>query len=97
MQYVKRSVLSMKSHPELNEKWLQAQIVEYPEMQRKRRANGEGTIFFDNSRNRWVAQISLPDGRRNKASTLTQKDALLKLAEMQDDLKNHGADSDGRR
>ena len=32
MQYVKRSVLSMKSHPELNEKWLQAQIVEHPEM-----------------------------------------------------------------
>ena len=63
---------------------------------RKRRANGEGTIFFDKSRNRWVAQISLPDGRRKKASAPTQKEARLKLAEMQDDLKNHGAVFDQR-
>ena len=63
---------------------------------RKRRSNGEGTIFFDKSRGRWIALISLPDGRRKKASTLTQKEARLKLVEMLADLENHGAVFDQR-
>ena len=52
MQYVKRSVLSMKSHPELNEKWLQAQIVEHPEML------GFGEVTVHN------VEKSLPGGGR---------------------------------
>ena len=63
---------------------------------RKRRSNGEGTIFFDKSRGRWIALISLPDGRRKKASALTQKEARLKLVEMLADLENHGAVFDQR-
>ena len=58
---------------------------------RKRRSNGEGTIFFDKSRGRWIALISLPNGQRKKASALTQKEARLKLVEMLADLENHGA------
>ena len=63
---------------------------------RKRRSNGEGTIFLDKSRGRWIALISLPDGRRKKASALTQKEARLKLVEMLADLENHGAVFDQR-
>ena len=39
----------------------------------KRRTKGEGTIFFDNSNKRWMAQISLPSGKRRTKSGKTQK------------------------
>ena len=32
------------------------------------RANGEGSIYFEKGRNRWVAALSLPDGRRQRWS-----------------------------
>tara|TARA_B100000315_G_scaffold59396_1_gene53902 strand:+ start:83 stop:397 length:315 start_codon:yes stop_codon:yes gene_type:complete len=62
----------------------------------RKRANGEGTIFFDKSRGRWIALISLPDGQRKKASAVTQKEVRLKLVEMRADLENHGAVFDQR-
>jgi integrase len=32
----------------------------------KRRAKGEGTIFWSQSERRWIAEITLPDGRKKK-------------------------------
>ena len=56
-----------------------------------RRAAGEGTIFFDSSRNRWVGQLPArpgPGGKRRrgrKVSGKTRKEVAAKLAEIQRD------------
>ena len=40
----------------------------------KRRTKGEGTIYRDKSLNRWVAQITLPNGQRKSKTSKKQKD-----------------------
>ena len=40
----------------------------------KHRSHGEGTIYFSETHNRWVAQISLPSGKRRIKSGKTQKE-----------------------
>ena len=39
----------------------------------KRRAKGEGSLYFNNTSQRWVAQISLPNGKRKSKSHKSQK------------------------
>jgi len=39
----------------------------------KRRAKNEGSIYFSNTSNLWVAQITLPDGKRKTKYSKTQK------------------------
>ncbi len=39
----------------------------------KRRASGEGTIFFSEKENLWVADVSLPDGKRKRKRSKSQK------------------------
>jgi integrase len=39
----------------------------------KRRAKGEGSIWFDKTNDRWMAQLSLPNGKRRSKSGKTQK------------------------
>ncbi len=47
----------------------------------KRRSHGEGSVYFDETRNRWVGQIWL-DGRRRKVSAKTKTDAAAKLGRL---------------
>ena len=50
----------------------------------KRRSKGEGTIFFSESQNLWVAEITLPSGKRKRKYGKTQgevKNWLLKQRE----------------
>ena len=42
----------------------------------KRRAKGEGSIYFNDKINLWVAQITLPNGKRKSKSGKTQKVVL---------------------
>ena len=42
---------------------------------RERRANGEGSVFWDKSKNRWIASVYDLNGKRHKASFLTRKEA----------------------
>ena len=56
-------------------------------MTARRRAHGEGTVFYDEARGRWVALLDLgrkPDGGRDrrKRTAATKKEALALLAEM---------------
>jgi integrase len=39
----------------------------------KRRAKGEGSIYYDEVNNRWMAQITLPNGKRRTKSGASQK------------------------
>ena len=53
-----------------------------------RRASGDGSVFYDHHRGRWVAVLDLgtgPDGRRlrTKRSATTERDAARLLREMQ--------------
>lgn len=47
----------------------------------KRRTQGEGTVYFDATRNRWIGQVWL-DGRRRKVSAATKTDASAKLGRL---------------
>ncbi|QYG93463.1 site-specific integrase [Iamia sp. SCSIO 61187] len=47
----------------------------------KRRTKGEGTVYYDTSRDRWVGQVFL-EGRRRKVSAKTKADATAKLGKM---------------
>lgn len=47
----------------------------------KRRSHGEGTVYFDASRDRWVGQVWL-DGRRRKVTARTKADASAKLGRL---------------
>lgn len=53
----------------------------------KRRTKGEGTIFFDNSNKRWMAQISLPSGKRRSKSGKTQKEVRDWLIKQRNQIK----------
>jgi integrase len=41
----------------------------------KRRSKGEGTLYFNQKIDRWVAQITLPNGQRKSKSSKVQKEA----------------------
>jgi integrase len=47
----------------------------------KRRARGDGSVYWDAERGRWVAQITLPNGRRRSKTGSRQKDVLGWLTE----------------
>ncbi len=53
----------------------------------KRRAKGEGSIYFDKNNNRWVAQISLPIGKRRTKSAKTQKEVRDWLIKQRNQIK----------
>lgn len=40
----------------------------------KRRARGEGTVYYTEALNRWIAQITLPNGKKKTKSAKTQKE-----------------------
>lgn len=54
---------------------------EYGEPMPKRRSHGEGSIFYDQSRDRWVG-LAWIDGRRRKVSAKTKTDAAAKLGRL---------------
>ena len=47
----------------------------------KRRARGEGTVYFDEERGRWIAAVKI-DGRRRKVSAKDKTEARAKLAQL---------------
>jgi integrase len=51
----------------------------------RRRARGEGAVYFDRSRGRWTGQLSIWDGGRRRRLTVhgrTRAEAARKLAEL---------------
>jgi integrase len=48
---------------------------------KRRRVRGEGTVYKDTTRDRWVGQVWL-DGRRRKVSAPTQEEAAQKLGKL---------------
>ena len=55
-----------------------------------KRSNGEGSLFWDDSRERWVAQLTVPDGTRKKRTAKTRREASRLLTEMLNDLEVNG-------
>ncbi|MBX6754530.1 MAG: hypothetical protein IRY86_09880, partial [Thermorudis peleae] len=56
----------------------------------RRRGSGEGTVFFDQRRGKWVAQLSVPDpvrGRLRRVSRVadTQREALKLLQKLREE------------
>jgi integrase len=45
-----------------------------------KRANGEGTVYYDKTRSRWRAEITDGSGRKRKITAKTKKDAAAKLS-----------------
>jgi integrase len=52
-----------------------------------RRVKGEGSLFYREDRNRWVAQIKLENGRLKTRSAMTQREAAAQLKNMQRELE----------
>jgi integrase len=48
----------------------------------KRRGHNEGSVYYEESRDRWVAAISLENGKRKKAYCKTKQEAIRKKNEM---------------
>jgi integrase len=55
-----------------------------------KRSNGEGSLFWDDSRERWVAQLTVPDGTRKKRTAKTRREAGRLLTKMLVDLEVNG-------
>ena len=55
-----------------------------------KRSNGEGSLFWDDSRERWVVQLTVPDGTRKKRTAKTRREANRLLTEMLNDLEVNG-------
>jgi len=53
----------------------------------KRRAPGEGTIYYRESDERWVAELTLEDGKRKYLYAKKQEEVVLKLKQAQYELK----------
>jgi integrase len=53
-----------------------------------RRTKGEGSIYFSSNINRWVAQITLPNGKRISKSSKIQKDVREWLIDQRKQLKD---------
>jgi len=49
----------------------------------KRRAKGEGSLYCDEKNRRWLAQITLPIGRRRTESGKSQKEVMNWLIKQQ--------------
>jgi integrase len=49
--------------------------------ERKRRGHNEGSVYFDASRDRWVAAISVSPGKRKKFYFEKKQDAIKKKNE----------------
>jgi integrase len=47
----------------------------------KRRGKGEGTVFYSDKEQRWIAQIKLPNGKRKSKFARTQKEVKAWLLE----------------
>src|ERR1700687_2290900 len=47
----------------------------------KKRGHGEGSVGYREDRERWIAQITLPTGKRKVHYTKSQKEARLWLGE----------------
>jgi integrase len=45
----------------------------------RRRLNGEGSIFYEKSRDRWVGKITLEDGSRRKVTARTSEQVMARL------------------
>ena len=56
----------------------------------RKRSNGEGTLFWEERRRRWVAQLTLPDGERRKRTATTKKEAGQLLTRMAIDVETTG-------
>lgn len=56
----------------------------------KKRANGEGSLFFDSAKKRWVAQVSLPGGRLKKKTAVSQREARKFLTAMKAEIDTTG-------
>jgi integrase len=48
----------------------------------KRRGHNEGSVYYEDKRDRWVAAISLENGKRKKAYCKTKQEAIKKKNEM---------------
>jgi len=48
-----------------------------------RRGNGEGTVFFNTRRKKWIAKLTMPDGSRPERSAATKAQARMLLTELE--------------
>lgn len=64
---------------------------------RKARGNGDGTVYFDREKRRYVAKITLPDGKRKKWVFATQTEAKDKLLALQAEQRPSVLPTDERR
>lgn len=55
-----------------------------------RRANGDGSVFYDQHGERWVATITSRDGHRHKRTAPSKKAAKEKLRELLDEERTYG-------
>src|SRR5438132_13833042 len=55
--------------------------------EKKRRGHHEGSVYFDASRDRWVAAISISPGRRKKFYFEKKQDAIKKKNEASRELE----------
>ena len=55
-----------------------------------RRSNGEGSVYFDQHGQRWVATITTGDGRRHKRTAPSHKAAKLRLRALLDEQQKNG-------
>lgn len=53
----------------------------------KRRRKGEGTLWLDKRNGRWMAQITLPTGKRRTRSGKNEKEVLDWLTEQRSKIK----------
>lgn len=53
----------------------------------KKRSHGEGTLYHDESNDRWVAQISLPNGKRRTKTNKNKKPLLNWLTEQRSKIR----------
>lgn len=53
----------------------------------KKRSHGEGTLYYDEKNDRWVAQVSLPNGKRRTKSGKDKKKLLDWLTEQRSKIK----------
>lgn len=51
-----------------------------------RRGNGEGSVYWNAERDRWVAEILTPDGKRPRRFARTKAEAIDRLQELQDQI-----------
>lgn len=51
----------------------------------RRRSRGEGSIYFDDKRNRWIVQMWTLEGKRISRSTLTERDARELKRQLEDE------------